>query len=451
MLLLGVDLGTTSVKAVVFTATGAAVATGRRETPWTVTSGGAQTTAEHLRDATFAAIVAALDDAPAGRIVGIGIASLAESGVVLDGEDRSLVPVIAWYDRRDKRELRELKDQLGADFSATTGLPIAQQWSLTKSRWLREHHGSAIGRARLRLSVGEWIAYALGGRAVSEPSLASRTGWLRIRDRTWWPESLDYSGVSSHCLPPLADAGTDLGAVREGIHQRLTGARIAVAGHDHQAAAVGAGAWLPGDALDSCGTAEALVRTAKPGLAPDMIARLTAGGVTVGWHALPHHWCLLGATEGGRALGAVLHSLGVTDLTAGLDERARNVQPTAALTAGRIGPRIGSDTPISEITAHAAQALAIGDEAVAAMWSGTIEEVTREAQALSQLMAETAGETARYLAVGGWTASSALIAAKRRMLGHVELPEIEEAGARGAAVFAGVAAGCWENVQSSSF
>lgn len=438
-LLIGVDLGTTGVKAVVFSEAGRALAQGRCATPWTVTADGAETSGERLRDAAFAAIRRAVDRAPSGRIAGIGIASLAESGVLIDRDGRSVGPVIAWYDRRDARELRELDADLGRRaFATTTGLPFAQQWSVTKHRWLMRHEHAAIGRSRMRLSVAEWIAHALGGRAASEPSLASRTGWLDLRGRAWWDDALEFSGVPAHLLPELADAGTDLGAVRDGLHPRATGARIAVAGHDHQAAAVGAGAWRSGEVLDSCGTAEALVRTADPNLEPETIARLTAGGVTVGWHALPGHWCLLGATEGGRLLGTLLDELGVADLAAGIDARALELPDD--------GLRLHSGASIDEL-----RALARGESAPAALWRAAVEGITEDAERLARLMSECAGPSSRYLAVGGWTASAALLAAKRRRFGTVVLPRVEEAGARGAALFAGIAAGRWADASASPF
>lgn len=439
VLLIGVDLGTTSVKAVVFSEDGQILATGRSSTPWELTADGAQSTAEELRDAAFTAIHMAVKLAPTGRIAGVGIASLAESGVVLDADDRSVMPVIAWYDRRDHEELAQLGDFLGAErFSTITGLPFAQQWSLTKSRWLSTNDRAAHAAGRLRLSVAEWIAYALGGRAVSEPSLASRTGWLDLAAKSWWPDALRFSRIPADWLPEIADAGTDLGSVTAEIHPRLTGARIAVAGHDHQAAAVGAGAWNSGDVLDSCGTAEALVRTADPGLAADTLSRLSRGGVTVGWHALPGYWCLLGATEGGRALGHTLRALNIQDVSLGLDDAALSAAPGTL--------RIDSDTTPGTIEALVAKQVAPG-----VLWRAAVEGVTEEVQRLSALMSTSTGPTRRFLAVGGWTASAALITAKRHYLGSVEIPDIPEAGARGAALFAGSAAGLWEDVRASGW
>ncbi|MBO1901063.1 hypothetical protein J4H92_03750 [Leucobacter weissii] len=437
-LLLGVDVGTTGIKSVVFSRTGRALAGSRRETPWTVVAEGAETTAEQLRDAALDSVREAVDAAPPGRIAGIGVASFAESGVLLDPDGRGTAPVIAWYDRRDASELNELEAALGSlRFSATTGLPFAQQWSITKGRWLSDHAPKSGSRTIRRLSVAEWIAVALGGRAATEPSLASRTGWFSLRERSWWPEALEFSRVRESWLPETAEAGTDLGAVRDGVHPRLTGARIAVAGHDHQAAAVGAGAWRPGEVLDSCGTAEALVRTAEASLDLSAIERLTAGGVTVGWHALPGRWCLLGATEGGRVLGALLARLGVDDLAGGIDDRARALPDT--------GLRIRADA------AAGGRAALVAEGDPAALWRAAVEGVTEDAGRLARLMERSAGPSARFIAVGGWTASRALIDAKRRILGAVDLPRIDEAGARGAALFAGIAAGMWEDASSSAF
>ena len=198
------------------------------------------------------------------------------------------------------------------DFSAMTGLPFRQQWSLTKHRWLLDNVPSARDAVR-RLNVAEWIVRGLGGEEATEQSLASRTGgygWPSARGGT-----RPWSGQApaQALMPPLVTAGTPLGRVSADAGMpRLTGAVLTVAGHDHQAAVIGAGADGPGDELDSCGTAEALVRTIAPGLSPLVVAELAERGITTGWHAVADHWCLLGATQGGLALQRVLALLGKT-------------------------------------------------------------------------------------------------------------------------------------------
>ncbi|MGO1850850.1 MAG: FGGY-family carbohydrate kinase [Microbacterium sp.] len=435
-LLVGLDIGTTSSKAVVFTNAGEPVAIGRADTEWTRSTAGTEITAEQLRDAAFLALSRAVDASPPGRIAGVGIASIAESGVLLDDGGRSIAPVIAWHDRRDGEELEQLTRTIDpVRFRSTTGLPLRQQWSLTKNRWIARHVPRAAA-ATMRLNVAEWVAFALGARPSTEPSLASRTGWFDIHTGSWWDEGMEFARVSADTLPELEPCGTDLGCITADVHPRLLGAHITIAGHDHQAAAVGFGAYNPGDVLDSCGTAEALVRTAVPPVAPETVDALAAGGVTTGWHVLPGRWCLLGATEGGLMLGRILRALGVDDFASGLDKAAR------ALTSPSV------DVAVDDTGRAAIQA--IGDDASPAhIWRAAVERATADADILAQLIADATGPNTRVVAAGGWTASAALIDAKRRAWGAVTVPAQAEAGARGAAVFAGVASGSWGNVDSA--
>src|SRR6201999_3182873 len=84
---------------------------------------------------------------------------------------------------------------------------------------------------------------------------------------------------------------------------------LTVAGHDHLVAGVGVGVVAPGDVLDSCGTAEALVRVAPP-LDAAARRRSVEGGVTVGWHVAPGRQALLAGLWSGLALREVLDRLG---------------------------------------------------------------------------------------------------------------------------------------------
>ena len=137
----------------------------------------------------------------------------------------------------------------------------AGQWAITKHRWLLRHVPSAANAVR-RFNIAEWIVRGLGGDEVTELALACRTGWLDLARRDWWTEGLAWSGATPALLPPLVEAGTPVGQITSAeAHPRLRDAVLTVVGHDHQAAAVGVGATGEGDEVDSCGSAEAIVRT----------------------------------------------------------------------------------------------------------------------------------------------------------------------------------------------
>jgi sugar (pentulose or hexulose) kinase len=253
----------------------------------------------------------------------------------------------------------------------------------------------------------------LGGDEVSDASLASRTGWLDLAARGWWGDALDWSGMSADLLPPLVTSGSALGRVSAAVGlERLTGAVLATAGHDHQAATVGANAAGPGDQLDSCGTAEALVRTVPASFPAPGISRLAAGGITVGWHVLADRWALLGATEGGLALARVLSGLGGRAALPSLDAAAQDATVGATTTAGRV-------------------------------WRAALEAVTDEIATINDSMTAVVGPHRSMVVTGGWSRSAALMRVKRRVFGELIHSEVDEAGARGAALLAGLAAGTY--------
>lgn len=209
----------------------------------------------------------------------------------------------------------------------------------------------------------------------------------------------------------------------------LRGAVLTVAGHDHQAAVVGAGAFGDNAELDSCGTAEALLRTIAPGLPDTAIAALTDAGVTVGWHAVRDRWCVLGATQGGLILEQVMAHLGET--RSGLAEL-----DIAALraSAGAATVVVAADGEPPDYRGSADP----GD-----IWRAATEMVTAQARALSESISDATGARGDLVVTGGWSHSTALMSAKAAALGPLSRTATEEAGARGAALLAGLADGTY--------
>src|SRR5262249_22599213 len=136
-LLLGLDVGTSTVKAAVIGADGAELSEGQAATPWRTVPTGAELDPGALLDAALQAAARALAAAPGGPLAGIGVASMAETGVLLDDRGRAVVPAIAWHDSRGAEEVRRVADELGADaFSERTGLPLSPLPTLSKYAWM---------------------------------------------------------------------------------------------------------------------------------------------------------------------------------------------------------------------------------------------------------------------------------------------------------------------------
>jgi sugar (pentulose or hexulose) kinase len=322
--------------------------------------------------------------------------------------------------------------ELGAaEFTGATGLPVIPQWSLSKHRWLVEHHQRSAEAVR-RFGIAEWVVRALGGEEASEYSLASRTGWLRLDTAQWWPEALDWSEARASLLPPLVRAGSPLGRVNAPwAPARLAGAVLTVAGHDHLAAAVGAGAVRDGDQLDSCGTAEALVRTVPAPLEHALVRRLVAAGATVGHHPLPGRLSVLGDTRGGLLLQNVQRLLGFGSAElAGFDAQALAC-PTGSLTAdleddGNVVLRgIGRDASPAQL------------------WHAALRSAADRAIGMDAGMSAVLGPHQRTVMTGGWTRSKAVRQLRGAAWKDVTVAQVQEAGGRGAALLGGWAAGLY--------
>jgi len=428
--LVGIDVGTTTCKAVVLSPEGRPLRVGSSPTPWHTTRDGTEMAPERLLTAVRGAVAESLDGLTV-RVVAAGVTGMAEAGVLLNGSGNPVSSIIAWHDMRDAEDFNDLVRTFGDRFSSTTGLPLWQQWSLTKHRWLLAHDATSR-RAVRRLGVPEWIAYTWGGAQASEQSLASRTGWLDLDARDWWSETLEWAGASRSLLPDLVGPLESVGVVTSDAVPSLTGAVLAIAGHDHQAAALGAGANKPGVVFNSCGTAEAFVCSAPVGLAASAVLDLTRSGITVGWNVLPERLCLLGATRGGLLLRRTLDLLGVDhfDAQAALGEAALASGPPMVHVAGAdSGQMVITDVADGCRPEH--------------LWRAALQSAVDAGTRMHERMEAATGRHDSTVAAGGWVHDAAFMALKRERLGDVRAIEAPEAGARGAALVAACAAGLY--------
>jgi sugar (pentulose or hexulose) kinase len=429
-LLLGLDVGTTAVKAAVIDGAGIELAYGRVPTPWRLVVGGAEIEPDALLRAALDASADALGGIPDGVVAAVGVASMAETGVLLDAHGRPLAPAIAWHDARGGDEAKRLAAELGAEaVAARTGLPASALCALAKYRWMRDHWPQTAFGTRW-LTVAEWIVHGLGGDPAPELSLASRTGFYDLHARRPWRQALEWAGAPDGFAGAPVPAGTPMGHVDGGVLPRARTAALTVGGHDHLSAAVGAGAAGEGDVLDSAGTAEAFVRATAP-LPPATVARAVAAGLTVGWHAIPERQAVVGATWSGAALERVLALLGVpVEQRDELESAALDCDPGGLELRG-----IGEDT----------LALAgIGrDASPAGAYRAALEVVGAAGADVLARIAEIAGPPRRLVVTGGWATGVCARAVKQRRLGPFEHSAAISIGAGGAALAAGAAAGLW--------
>jgi sugar (pentulose or hexulose) kinase len=431
--LIGVDVGTSSCKAAAVGLDGVELAHAAIPTPWRPVATGAEVEPDELADAALAVALDARERAD-GRAVAVGVCSMAETGVLLDRSGEPVVPAIAWHDGRGAAEAAHLTEVLGGErFTARTGLPPSPLCSVAKLRWLRANDARAERGVRW-LNVAEWVVRRLGGDEAAELSLASRTAFMDVAAGRWWSDALRFAGARDDLLPELVPAGTSLGpATAAG----LDGAVLTVGGHDHLCAQVGAAATRDGDVFDSCGSAEAVVAAVEPPVAEADVLRAVGGGVTVGWHLFGGRRSLLGGFRSGLGLQRFLDLLGV-------GPAEREALSAAACTA----PRGAAGLRVVDLTDEHGRLEGIGDgTSPPLVWRAALEAAQDRAAAIKATVESIAGPTTRLVVAGGWSRDAAVRTIKNEVLGPFERPPVTEAGARGAALLAGIAAGVYGGVE----
>ncbi|MEM8949973.1 MAG: FGGY-family carbohydrate kinase [Pseudomonadota bacterium] len=263
-LLLGIDAGTSRVRALVFTMEGRVVSEGSRaaetrcpQPRW------AEQDAEDIWQATATAIKEAVEpiDRPE-RIRGLAISSVGEAFVPLDKSGSPTFPVIAWYDHRTTGELEQLFKTIGRDrLFAITGLAADPTFSLLKLLWLKANAPEALARTSRILNITHFLAWRLTGIETADLSQASRSLALDLHDHAWADDLISETGIDPKLFPELRPLGAPLGKVTPDIAGAFglsSDCMVGVGGHDHILGALASNALSAGTMLNSLGTAEAV-------------------------------------------------------------------------------------------------------------------------------------------------------------------------------------------------
>ena len=306
MFLIGMDLGTTNIKGLLFTRDGEIVASTSCSTP---THYRATDSADYDPEELWQAVQAILRQLVVAcphpeAIAGLAFASFAESGVALDENGKPLAPAIAWFDCRVLDVLEEFRRTVDErEVYRITGMALTHIAGLGKLLWEKRHLPEVFHRTRIWLCVPSYLAYRLTGEYLVDYSLASRTMLFDVRRRTWSARMCELAGVPIQLLPPVAVSGTPIGVLRPGVASALglpPGVVVALGGHDHLCGALSAGVRRRGELLNSSGTGDALVVPVEVGQIDD---RFFHAGVSCGCHVVSGQAVALGGVRGaGRVI-----------------------------------------------------------------------------------------------------------------------------------------------------
>ncbi len=441
MNILGIDLGTSSVKIIILDEQGQVH--GESKADYKILSprvGWAESDPMGWWAATISAVRALIEKTPQ-KISAIGLSGQMHGVVLVDHEDRPIRNALLWADNRAESELNRYRQ-----------LPEAMQWRLANPLvpgmagpllcWLAQNEASSYQAARWALQPKDWLRLMLTGSAASDPSDASATLLYDLLADDWSDAVITTLGLRRELFPPILPSGSHAGTLNKRVAEEMglpVGLPVAVGGADTAAAALGTGLLEPGTTQLTLGTGAQLIQIKiQPERDPTgrthlyrsadashwyAMAAVQNAGLALDWvrRALGASWDELYATAGAVPPG----SAGLTFLPYLTRERAHQQNSSSAF----LGMRIDHQR---EHLLHA-----------------TLEGVAMGIRSALDALSE--GVMAKRLLLTG---GGSLHPTWRQMLSDIlgsELVAVDTpaASARGAALLAGIATGVWADAKAT--
>ncbi len=186
------------------------------------------------------------------RLDALGVTSFGESFVLLDENDNILNDSLLYNDPRGEEECRTFDRDETMRIACTAPAPL---YTLPKLKWFVSHRPGLIAKTKRISIIADFVVWLLSGEHALNYSAAARSMGFDVRNKRWDESLFRMAGIDPGLMPPLVPDGTIVGVSDK---FGLKNTRIISAMHDHNAAALGAGALTPGDCVDGSGSVECL-------------------------------------------------------------------------------------------------------------------------------------------------------------------------------------------------
>ncbi len=316
-LLLGIDIGTSSVKAVLFDPDSVGVvAVAQREYPiFKPAPDRAEQDPEDWWNATVSVVRQVTERAGRRDVIAIGLCGQMHGFAMIDAQNRSLHPAIVWPDQRSAAECAELIERIGVQrYASIAGTLPATGFMAATLLWLRHHDPALLDQIHRVILPKDYVRLKMTGAVATDPSDAAATGLFDVSAKAWSAEIIGKAGLPDLIFPPLLELQALAGELDENVAEAL-GLRgtipVVVGCADQPAQAIGNGVIAPGKALVLIGSGGQVVTPLLPqdGRIP------TDPRLHVFNHAIPGMWYILGATlSAGLSLRWLRGVMGMDDL-----------------------------------------------------------------------------------------------------------------------------------------
>jgi xylulokinase len=433
--LVGIDVGTTGVKAIAVSPEGAVLARAEEGYPLsTPKPGWSEQDPEDWWRATETAL-AQLGDL---EIRGIGLSGQMHGLVALDDRRQVLRPAILWNDQRTEEECAEIERRIGLDrLIALTGNRALTGFTAPKLLWLRRHEPEVYARIAHILLPKDYVRLRLTGVQAIDVADASGTLLFDVPGRRWSDEVVDALELRREWLPEALESPAVSGQTREGVP-------VAAGAGDQAAAALGVGVQGPGPLSVVLGTS-GVVFAALPAFAADSEARVHAF-----CHAVPGVWHAMGVML--SAAGSLRWFRDVVAPRATWDELMWDAELSPPGSDGALFlPYLsGERTPHADAHARGAfVGLSVRHDR-SALTRSVLEGVAYGLRDSLELLRALGVEPVAGRASGGGARSPFWLRIVASILDlPLELTAAEEGSAFGAALLGGVAAGVFRDVHEA--
>lgn len=300
-LLLGIDVGTTNVKAVLVTPQGECIA--EAHCPHETLHPKAGWVEQNPEDWWLGVQQVSRDvmqtaDADPSKVAGIGVSGQGCATTLLDDADNIVRPAMTAMDGRSEEQCQQLRDCCGDAIFAAGGKSPAPYNSDPSLMWLARHEPENLSRTRLNLTTTGYINYMLTGNPIENISDASILFAFDFASKTWSDDLIADFGLPRHLYPQVVECADIIGELTESVAHRMglrAGIPVVAGGEDTSSAGLAMGVVYPGQALLSMGTAATIyILQDQPIFHPNLLAF---------FHVLPDQ-ILLGASMigGGAAM-----------------------------------------------------------------------------------------------------------------------------------------------------
>jgi len=398
MIFVGLDLGTSAVKAVlvneaqeVIASADAPLATRRPRPTWS------EQDPEDWWRATLAVFADLRDRAPEDwqAVVAIGLSGQMHAAVLIDRNGKVIRPAILWNDSRAVAESRDL-NRIFPDIGAIAGVAAMPGFTAPKLLWLARHEPDSVEHTEAILFAKDFIRFRLTGRRATDMSDASGALWLDVAHRCWFEPLIEASHLRASQMPKLCEGPDATGFVKPEIASALgLGSSVAIAAGagDAAAAAIGLGVVNDGDGLISLGTsAQYFVAANAHRPAPQYALHAFA-------HALPRRWFQMAALLNGASClswaASLIRSSDVSEILAET-EKAYHAPSELMFLPYLTGERTPHNNPDARGVLHGLTPAATACDIIQAVLEGVAFALADGQDSLA-----AAGTRARTLAITG--------------------------------------------------